>query len=256
MKKLAAFYFSGTGNTKYVTELICGKLSGQYDFVVRDVAEGGGEEISAADLLLFAFPIYGSAPPRPMVNFVRRNASRIKGKECAVVATQYFFSGDGAASLGRCIQRLGGRVRYAEHFNMPNNLSDSPAFRIRNGAEIQKTLERAERRADRFAQKIRKGRSFRRGFHPVSHAVGYFCQRRWWRKGENEKKGKLRIDGSKCVGCGLCAKRCPVRNIEMKDGRARARADCIFCYRCVNLCPRKAIRLFGKQTREQYRGPV
>ena len=108
---------------------------------------------------------------------------------------------------------------------MPNNLSDCAMFKIRNGAELKDTLERAEKKAQCFAGRILKGKKFRRGFNPLSHSVGYVCQRKWWQKGENEKKSSLQIDAQKCVGCGLCAGRCPVHNIRIENG---ARGLCEF----------------------------
>lgn len=50
-----------------------------------------------------------------------------------------------------------------------------------------------------------------------------------------------------CVGCGACAKVCPMDAIEMKDGRAGVRSrDCIGCGLCVSRCPAGALRL-GKR---------
>jgi len=218
MEKLKAYYFTGTGNTRYVTEKLCGYLQDRYDTETFDVTKTAS--VSSADLLLFAFPVYGSSPPKPMVRFVLNNAQKIRGQECIVIATQYKFSGDGAASLGRLLEKTGAKVSFAEHFNMPNNLSDCAMFKIRNGAELKDTLERAEKKAQCFAGRILKGKKFRRGFNPLSHSVGYVCQRKWWRKGENEKKSSLQIDAQKCVGCGLCAGRCPVHNIRIENGKA------------------------------------
>ena len=257
MKKLRAFYFSGTGNTSYVTRDLCKKLSEGFDALAFDIS-GTGElsaELRAADCVLLAFPVYGSSPPVPMRRFVYDHADVWKGKEVIVVATQYMFSGDGAASLGRSVEKLGGRVTFAEHFNMPNNLADCTAFKIRNGEELEESLRKTEKRIDAFARKILKGRHFRRGFNPFSHAVGYFSQRKWWRKGENAKKNDLKIDEDRCVACGLCAKNCPVKNIVVENGKARPQGNCALCYRCVNLCPRKAITLCGKEVpANQYKG--
>jgi ferredoxin len=254
MEKLKAYYFTGTGNTRYVTEKLCGYLQDRYDTETFDVTKTAS--VSSADLLLFAFPVYGSSPPKPMVRFVLNNAHKIRGQECIVIATQYKFSGDGAASLGRLLEKTGAKVSFAEHFNMPNNLSDCAMFKICNGAELKDTLERAEKKAQCFAGRILKGKKFRRGFNPLSHSVGYVCQRKWWRKGENEKKSSLQIDAQKCVGCGLCAGRCPVHNIRIENGKAVPQSDCALCYRCVNLCPKQAIRLFGKEfSQPQYKGP-
>ena len=55
--------------------------------------------------------------------------------------------------------------------------------------------------------------------------------------------------------CGLCAKACPVKNILMENG-PKPQGACVFCYRCVNLCPKKAVTLIGSEPPAvQYRGP-
>ena len=96
-----------------------------------------------------------------------------------------------------------------------------------------------------FARRILDGKPLRRGFNPVSHAVGYFCQRALWRRHENGKKDRLRIDPSRCTGCGLCAGNCPAANLRVEKGKAVPAGRCILCYRCVNLCPVRAVTLLG-----------
>lgn len=257
MQKLKAFYFSGTGNTRYITLRLCEKLSDLYETSAFDIARECDFALllKEADLILLAFPIYGSAPPFPMRRFVYRYRNEFQGKTVMIAVTQVMFSGDGAASLGRTVEKFGGNVKFAEHFNMPNNLSDCKILAIRNGSELADLLERADKRMNRFVRRIEKGKSFRRGFHPLSHAVGYYCQRKYWRRGEVGKKNSLQIDRGKCVGCGICSKQCPVKNITVTNGFARPQGNCAFCYRCVNACPKQAITLFGKSSPvKQYKG--
>lgn len=258
MKTLKAFYFSGTGNTQYVVRRLCDRVSTEYTTETFDVADRRNRSavLRQADCILLAFPVYGSSPPVPMRRFVHAHAADWQGKDVVIVVTQYMFSGDGAASLGRTVERYGGRVVAAEHFRMPNNLADCKALRIRNGPETAALVRRTDERIDRFARRLLAGRAWRRGFNPLSHAVGYCCQRALWRRHEDEKKSQLKIDASVCTGCGACVSRCPTGNLRLQNGKAVPLKTCALCYRCVNLCPRRAITLVGKAPPvTQYKGP-
>ncbi len=255
-KQLAAFWFSGTGNTKAVTERLCELLQEKYETTTHDITRGEyNEELTKADTIVLAFPVYGSCPPRPMRAFVRAHGEMLRGKEVIVIATQYMFSGDGAASLGRTAEKYGAHVRYAEHFCMPNNISDCKIFAVRNGDALIPMLKKTQKRMERFARRILEEKPFRRGFGAVSHAVGYLGQRALFRKHESEKGKLLCVDSALCTGCGACVRACPVQNLLLTDGKATGMGKCALCYKCVNLCPNKAIKLFGKRPpAEQYRG--
>jgi len=58
-------------------------------------------------------------------------------------------------------------------------------------------------------------------------------------------RGKLEIDWEKCIGCGKCAKNCPVNAITLDSKTKKIiKVDfgkCIFCGRCKEVCPVKII---------------
>lgn len=53
--------------------------------------------------------------------------------------------------------------------------------------------------------------------------------------------GKDILVSNECVHCGLCVRNCPAGNIYEKEGRIRFGLSCNSCMRCVYSCPRKAM---------------
>jgi formate hydrogenlyase subunit 6/NADH:ubiquinone oxidoreductase subunit I len=60
-------------------------------------------------------------------------------------------------------------------------------------------------------------------------------------------RGRQIFDINLCVSCGLCARDCPAKAIEMVEVNGKKRSLfhldlCIFCYQCAESCPRNAIK--------------
>lgn len=57
----------------------------------------------------------------------------------------------------------------------------------------------------------------------------------------------IRVDESKCIGCGQCANVCPVQMYEIKGGKSKVKQEnlknCMECHACEVSCPQKAITI-------------
>lgn len=82
-----------------------------------------------------------------------------------------------------------------------------------------------------------KGRAFCANVCPVGAVLGLLSER---------APCKMRIDGEKCVSCGLCASKCPTGSIDFKNKTVN-NETCVRCFKCTGACRRHGISFgFGK----------
>ena len=56
----------------------------------------------------------------------------------------------------------------------------------------------------------------------------------------------------RCTGCGQCAKKCPLNNIKLINGKPVWNKNCTHCMACICYCPVKAIE-YGKKSKNKPR---
>jgi len=123
---MLTLYFSGTGNTKYVSELFSQKIDAKCFSIEEDV--DFSTEIKAHDTIAFCYPIYGSRVPHIMRVFVHKHMVELVGKKIVILVTQQAFSGDGARVFIDLFEDDAIEVIYAEHFNIQQNMGNIPVW--------------------------------------------------------------------------------------------------------------------------------
>ena len=247
---MIVLYFSGTGNSAYVAKGFAGRMGADCHSIEESLDFAA--LLAVHDTVAVCYPIYGSCVPRIMREFAQRHSSALAEKKLVILCTQMMFSGDGARAFARLLPGCDGNVRYAEHFNMPNNISNFWLFPVGEG-ERRRKQRVADRKLERICRDMQNGIVRRRGWSRFSTLLGKL-QNTYWPAIEEKQKGSFAADGD-CNRCGACVGRCPVENLSLTEMGVAQKNDCILCYRCVNLCPQKAatVMLHAKPKR-QYKG--
>ena len=249
---MLTLYFSGTGNSQYIarrfSELMqseCHSIEENLDFESL---------ISNESTIAVCYPIYGSCVPEIMRDFIKLRKSCFTGKKLIIFCTQLLFSGDGARVFTELLTDINTNIIYAEHFNMPNNISNLFIFPMASQKKIKKYIKKADYKLEIICRNIRSGIIKKRGFSVFSKYLGLIAQRFYFRKFETKAKKDVRINND-CNLCSRCTSICPTDNLELISNRIIQKEKCTLCYRCVNICPQKAITVFlHAKVIKQYKG--
>lgn len=261
MKHMEIFYFSGTGNTHWVSQRLvetladAGMEAAAHSIEQITLADASAR-ISAADLVGFGFPIYGSDVPRNFLKFLQALPDQAHGKDTLGFVTQLGWSGDGFNFLRGMLERKGYRLKWSAEFNMPNNIA-IPFFPFPYSAEYDRfapMLERCEKKIKQVCEKIAGGEG-QLEHADIFSAAAAWIQRGPFRLAHDWGRKFWSVDAQACTGCERCARICPVDNIRMVDGVAKHDEECIYCMRCFNYCPTLAIHYAGMGNRRAHKNP-
>jgi len=264
--KITIFYFSGTGNTWWVTEKLTKKLQEkkfEVEFfsaeskIAKDTKEVT-KLIAKSDIVGFGYPIYGSDIPPNFMSFIK-NLAPVKDKKAFVYTTMMLFSGDGALVARRQLRKKGFKVRQATNIRMPNNVKlPYPIFKhfaIKNGTENDWVKnKKALPKIAKLVDKIVNNKLWLQGWDPINVA-GALMQRIEMRLGNLQKYARnYSVDEEACTQCMQCVKYCPTDNISFENESFVWGNKCVLCLRCYHMCPEDAI-LFKKATLDRTRYP-
>ena len=212
------YYFSGTGNTKFVADCLADSLHDELTDLADFTRAGRPLRSESARPHVFLAPIYAWRFPRVVEELIR-NAALSGSRDVYCVATRESQSGRAGDYLRRIVEAKGLTFKGFTSVDMPNEylLSDP----VSPPAETAACL--------------------RAGLPGVMSGIVNAAANRFLMT-----SGRFAVSDA-CVGCGACAKRCPMANIVMETGRPKFGKTCTWCFSCVQHCPQSAIDI-GKRT--------
>ena len=243
-----AIYLSGSGNTKHIVTLLLNEIGNAG--ICAPIESDDVKKALEGDEIIIAYPTMFSNIPYLVRDFINSNEAVWKGKKIFLITTMGLFAGDGTGCAARLLKKYGAEITGGLQIVMPDSIGDCKALK-KSKEQNKAVIVKADQRIIEVARKMREGNYPKEGLAFAAHLAGLFGQRLWFYNKTTGYTNKVKIDPSKCIGCGICAKNCPTKNIRIENGKAVASSKCTMCYRCINHCPKQAMTLLGKTLYEQ-----
>lgn len=238
------FYFSGTGNSKWVAEELAQKTSDEAILITeaKDLYH-----LKENEPLGFVFPIYAWAAPTCMSEFISSiKFENYHNNYAYFVATCHSQTGNIDAQIKELLGQRGMKCDAGFSINMPNNYLMAPFAKTDKVEKRTKLLEEAQIQIEEIAAAVtskRKIFKLKRGLNILSRIAPLF-------KKHMTDKG-FWVEKDKCIKCGKCEAVCPVKNIKLEPFPVW-KSKCEMCQACLNSCPTAAIE-YGHFTKGKKR---
>lgn len=239
------FYFSSTGNSLTTAKQLAKLLQDEYTVMGSEAIE---KDYSRESRIGFVFPTFFCSVPKFIKDFMMK--IRLNSKAYIyLVNTCGGVQGVSLYHAKKVLEKRGLKVSYAKSISMPDNTAT-----IYSSSMAMDSLRGQKKFVSMIAKDISNGKTDVAEakftlFGAVTDAIGGPAMK---------LMANIMIsDKDKCVGCGLCAKVCPMQNIEIVDGRPQFSKNCVDCMSCLHWCPQAAIHFkVGSFSKErQYHHP-
>lgn len=239
-------YFSATGNSHDVANRLAEALTTSAVSIL-DV-----QQDKLTDVRGVVCPTHAWGLPSVMEDFLSTHAVSKHEHGVFFVATYGTTPGQIAYWADKALQK-GSSLSFDAFFGVKMPDTWTPMFDLSDEQKVQANLGSVPTQVEDIIGKLRQGM---RGNHMKGRlpAVTRLAYRPYY--DYMRKTGNFCVEQT-CIGCGLCARKCPVHAIQMEDKRPVWTAErCAMCLSCLHHCPKFAIQ-YGNHTKAhgQYTNP-
>lgn len=241
-------YFSATGNSEYIAKNIAYLNNDEVVNMSDYLRKGEAMNLTSEKPYVVISPVYISTLPVIVLDLLKK--SKLEGNK-----NIYFImtcAGSGISGAGAFVkplaEKLGMIYRGVEHLSMPQNYL--MFFAVKDKDENDVKMNGAIAKVPNLAAKIRDELDFDTTKVGLMHKLS--IKPVIWMFDAFFIKPKKFYATDECISCGICFKVCPLKNIEMVEGKPKWNKKCCHCSACINRCPKKAIE-YGNKTQDKNR---
>lgn len=248
--KTCIYYFSGTGNSLAAATRICEGLG---DCELVSIASLAGSEAITPDAgrVGIVCPVYDFGLPAIVADF----SGRLDARNAQYLFAVITFGGAGRSALKQLdgILKSGGRgLDAAFSVAMPGNFPT--IARPPEGRKRDEILAKADAAIEAITEGIRSQKRAPPGPALITSLLRGITYPPFIRNVHGADEKFWLTDA--CTSCGICERVCPVKNIDLVDGRPEWHHRCQLCMACLHFCPVEAIQWGGRtEHRGRYRHP-
>ncbi len=236
-------YFTGTGNSRHVASRIAEALGEPLLSISDRIKAGRCSPIETGENLIIVTPTYAWRIPRTVRDWLEKTGFPNARQAWFIMTCGSEIGNAAKYNFALCQEKHLAYMGTAQII-MPENYI--AMFNAPQAAEARQIVAKAEPEIDRVISSIMANQELPSPhshlFHcflsgPVNPAFYAFAV-----------KAKAFTVSSTCTACGLCAKRCPMNNITLQNGKPVWGGSCTHCMACICYCPTEAIE-YGKKSR-------
>lgn len=238
------FYFSATGNSMHVAEEIAAK-TGDKAVSILDVKQSE-LNLESEKKVGFVSPTYAFGLPVVITEFLKRMRFKIRDDAYVFFISTYGTTPGVSTVIARnLLKKKGVKLDSVFGVRMPDTWT--PIFDLSDKEKVSKINEKADEEVAEVIHKIIERKRCARVKRQLP-LIAFFVSKIWY---ESMRKTKNLYVEDSCVGCGLCAKKCPVNAIEIIGKRpAWKKEKCAMCLGCLHRCPKFAIQYGNGSTKK------
>ena len=234
-------FFSGTGNSNYVAKHIADALGDALVNLNDRIKASDTSLVETGERVIIVTPTYAWRIPRVVCDWLRKTELRGAKRSWFVMTCGSEIGNADKYNRELCAEKAISCMGTAQ-IVMPENYI--AMFSAPQADKARQIVAKAEPNIDCVIASIQSNQPFaptrnklydRFMSGPVNPIFYKFCV----------KADSFTVSDT-CIGCGQCAKRCPMNNVTLKDSKPVWGKNCTHCMACICYCPVSAIEYGNK----------